>query len=391
MSMEIFNTVQTLTDDELHARVEALAARERGTIAELIAHLAELEARELHLAAGYGSMFAYCHEALRLSEHEALNRIEVARAARRFPVILDLLTEGAVHLTAVRLLAPHLTAENHAQVLESARGLRKAEIETLVARLAPKPDVPVSVRKLPASSQPASSRPEPSQPGPQPTATHGAAPWLMGAAQVPTAPAPASSPGAHGVSVGPTPRASVVTALSPDRYKLQLTIGGDTLEKLRRAKDLLRRANPSGDEAAIIDRALTLLLADLAKKKLAASSRPRPARGEATRAEPARSESRHIPADVKRAVCARDLGRCAFVGANGRRCNERAFVEFHHVRPYAEGGPPTIPNIELRCRCHNAYEWRRRVHDVRVLEDEWHRRRLEGTVAHKQPQPSGAP
>ena len=384
MSIEIFDTARSLTDDELQARVESLAARERGTLAELIAHLAELETRELHLAAGYGSMFAYCHEALRLSEHEALNRIEVARAARRFPVILDLLTEGAVHLTAVRLLAPHLTAENHAHVLESARGLRKADIETLVARLAPKPDVPVSVRKLPASSQPASSQPEPSRPGSEPMATHGAAPWLIAAAQVPTAPAPARSPGAPGVSAGPTPRGSVISALSPDRYKLQLTIGGDTLEKLRRAKDLLRHANPAGDEAAIIDRALTLLLADLAKKRLAAASRPRPARGEASPATPATSDSRHIPADVKRAVCERDQGRCAFVGTSGRRCNERAFLEFHHVRPYAEGGPPTIPNIELRCRRHNAYEWRRHIHDVRVLEDEWYRRRFD-TVAGSTP------
>ena len=60
-----------------------------------------------------------------------------------------------------------------------------------------------------------------------------------------------------------------MTALSPDRYKLQLTIGGDTLEKLRLAKDMLGHAIPSGDEAAILDRALTVLLVELAKKKFA--------------------------------------------------------------------------------------------------------------------------
>jgi hypothetical protein len=61
---------------------------------------------------------------------------------------------------------------------------------------------------------------------------------------------------------------------------------------------------------------------------------------------------------VKRAVWVRDLGRCAFVGTDGRRCNERAFVEFHHVRPYAAGGEATAENIQLRCRRHNGYEAR---------------------------------
>jgi hypothetical protein len=44
------------------------------------------------------------------SEHAAYGRIEAARAARRFPVLLDLLAEGSLHLTAIGLLAPHLTA-----------------------------------------------------------------------------------------------------------------------------------------------------------------------------------------------------------------------------------------------------------------------------------------
>jgi hypothetical protein len=142
-----------------------------------------------------------------------------------------------------------------------------------------------------------------------------------------------------------------VTPLSPDRYRVQVTIGGDTLEKLRLAKDLLRHAVPSGDEAAILDRALTALLADLAQQKFAAAEKPRPSGGAAP-------GSRHIPAEVKRAVWLRDLGRCAFVGTNGRRCAERGFLEFHHIHPYILGGEATVANIQLRCRAHNDYEAR---------------------------------
>lgn len=139
--------------------------------------------------------------------------------------------------------------------------------------------------------------------------------------------------------------------LAPNRYRLQLTIGGETIEKLRLAKDMLRHAIPSGDDAAILDRALTALLDQLARKKFAAAEKPRPSRGTAP-------GSRHIPAEVRRAVCVRDRGRCAFVGTGGRRCRERAYVEFHHVRPYAVGGEATIGNIQLRCRRHNDYEAR---------------------------------
>jgi hypothetical protein len=55
-------------------------------------------------------------------------------------------------------------------------------------------------------------------------------------------------------------------------------------------------------------------------------------------------------------VYLRDGGRCAFVGNGGRRCNSRAFLEFHHVTPWADVGDGTVSNIELRCRAHNQYE-----------------------------------
>ena len=332
MANDLLASVRGLSDDQLVAGLNSLAAGERETTAELVAHLAELDTRELHLRAGYGSLFTYCRDALHLSEHEAYNRIEAARAARRFPVILDLLAAGSVNLTTVRLLARHLTAENHRRVLESARGKRKAEVEEIVAGLWPQPEAPPLIRKLPAL------RPSPPAPAaPPPPASPGV--------QAPVAPSPLAPP----VPM-PVPRPAVAP-LSPDRYKVQFTIGVATLEKLRLAKDMLRHAIPSGDEAQILDRALTVLLAALAKKKFAATGQPLPGQKTAP-------GSRHVPAEIRRAVWRRDLGRCAYVAADGRRCAERAFLEFHHVEPYAVGGEATVGNIQLRCRGHNGYEAR---------------------------------
>ena len=117
------------------------------------------DTRDVFLRDGYSSLFVYCRDALGMSEGEAYNRIEVARAARRFPVVLEMLSDGRVHLTAVRLLAPHLTADNHADVLSSARGKTKLEIQEIVALAATRPDAPPRlIRELPASRPPASFR-----------------------------------------------------------------------------------------------------------------------------------------------------------------------------------------------------------------------------------------
>jgi hypothetical protein len=139
-----------LSDAQLLTEVQALAAREREATAELIAFLAELDARELYLAQGFASLFSYCTEKLRLSEYAAYSRMEAARAVRKWPVILDLLTDGSITLTTVGLLVPVLTVENHRSLLDQARHKSKRELQRQIAALRPMPDVRSSVHKLPA-------------------------------------------------------------------------------------------------------------------------------------------------------------------------------------------------------------------------------------------------
>lgn len=386
-------TPSQLSDAELVDEVEKLARSERRTTALLVAHLAELDARRLHLRAGYPSLFVYCTQVLRLSEGGAYNRIEAARAALKYPVVLELLSEGALNVATLRLLSPHLTASNHVDLLAEASNKTKREVQALLARRFPQPDVAASVRKLPsaaasprtvaASSVPCIEGPGASFGGCEtadgpgivagPPMMHGrpmmAAEAASERASEPTSES-TSGPSSAGVaglrptepcgssSVAPPRRPQLITPLSTDRYQIRFTAGPATCEKLRLAQDLLRHAVPDGDPAEIFDRALTALLDDLARKKLGATDKPRRPRGQ----PPA---SRSIPAHVKRAVVARDRGQCAFP-ANGRTCGARAFLEFHHVVPYARGGTATEGNIQLRCRAHNDYEaeldFGRRVH-----------------------------
>jgi len=334
VNLSLLSSVAQLSSRELLVRVKELAAHEREATAVLIAHLAELDRRRLYLAEGYSSLFAYCTQALHLSEHAAYRRIEAARVVRRLPVILERLpvilerlADGSVNLTTVGLLAGHLTSENHGELLDRVRYKRRRAVEELVAQMHPQPPVPPTVRKLPSPAVGGE--------------TQGAPPPSLDARPPTAAPTPPAAP--------PPARPALVAPLAPQRYRVQFTASAEMYQKLRNAQDLLRHQIPDGDLAAIMDRALTALLRDLARQKLAATDRPRGSGGLAR-------GSRHIPAEVKRAVWLRDGGRCAFVGPGGRRCTEHGFLEFHHVVPHGAGGEPTADNLQLRCRAHNQYE-----------------------------------
>jgi 5-methylcytosine-specific restriction endonuclease McrA len=323
-----------LSDDELLAEVQRLAAKERQATATLIRSLMELDARRLYLAAGYSSLFAFCTRVLHLSEHAAQSRIEVARASRRQPRLVAAIDEGSINVTCARLLAPHLTDENCEALLASARHKTKREVEEIIVRLRPLPSVPSRVRKLPTphTSRSAASSIDRST---------AAKPPGLATERGETAAAATSAP----VSASPRP---IVAPVAPERYKVQFTISSETRQKLRRVQDLLRHSVPSGDPAAIFDRALSALINQLERSQLASTDKPRESAGCA-------AGSRHVPAAVRRAVWARDGGQCAFLGSHGR-CAERGFLELHHLDPFAAGGPATVDNIQLRCAAHNRYE-----------------------------------
>jgi hypothetical protein len=322
-----------LSNTELLAQVKHLARHEREATANLVAHLAELDRRRLYLGEGCSSLFTYCTQILHFSEYAAYGRIQAARAARKFPIVLKLLAQGEIHLTSLGLLAPHLTVENHLDLLAAARHKSKRQVEELVARVRPQPDAATVVRRMPAAAVAATP----------PTSSE------VPAAQIAASGETYVDKRSAEVEVKRTSARPIVTALAPERYRIQVTVDAATHGKLRRAQDLLRHTIPDGDPAAVIDRALTVLLQSLEAQRLAAVARPRTGR-------PARRGSRHIPASVRRAVWARDGGRCAFVGADRGRCSEKGFLEFHHVKPFAAGGESGVENIELRCRAHNQYE-----------------------------------
>ena len=357
--------IERLSDDALLAHLLTTTASHRRSTVEILMLLGEVETRKLHLQQGFTSLFLYCTDVLRFSEAEAYHRIQAARIIRRFPKTLKLLETGELTFTTINLLGPHLTLENYPSLLASASRKTKREVEALVAALAPKPDMGTMVRRLPVSTAvsrmadglAAANQSEETTPG----SVSGAPAGISPDPTVDTAQANASPVQEEQHSDGPplwqpAPRA-FVAPLSADRYLLRLTITAETHTKLRYAQNLARHSVPSGDLATILDRALTLFVRDLERVKFARTDRPRPRRrsGDVRTTLGSDATGRRIPADIRRGVWHRDGGRCTFVGPAGR-CQATSFLEFHHIVPFAAGGPATTGNLTLRCRAHNQYE-----------------------------------
>jgi 5-methylcytosine-specific restriction endonuclease McrA len=339
-------SISSLSDHELLERTVRLAGDERYVTADLLALIGECDTRRLYLGEGCSSLFTYCTQVLHFSEHAAYHRIEGARAARQFPIILELIAEGSVTLTTVALLRPHLTIANHEQLLTAARHCSKREVEHQIACLAPKPAAKALIRRLAATTSEQNAASPNVLASQRPVAISAAPP-----AEVLASVLLAQSPSRAIPLAAAEPRAQVA-ALASDRYLLRVTLAAETIARLRRAQELMRHTIPDGNPAAIIDKALSLLVAQLERTKLAHARRPRAG---SSRTSASAGGSRHIPAAMRREVWARDAGRCAFVGARGR-CTETGRLEFHHIIPFARGGPTSVENLGLRCRSHNGYE-----------------------------------
>ena len=119
-SIAEIEALRSVPDDDLLHRLGEIVTRTRHDEADLVAHIGEVDRRRLFARRAFPSMFAYCTQALHLSEAEAYRRITVARAARQYEGLLDRLRDGRIHLTGMALIVPALNPENCQSVLTRA-------------------------------------------------------------------------------------------------------------------------------------------------------------------------------------------------------------------------------------------------------------------------------
>lgn len=311
-----------LPDEELHRSIKEFVKNERRNLTGILSRLAEMDRRRLAQKMGHHSLFEYCLKELRYSEAETAIRIHAARAAEKFPVAYAFLRTGKLSLTALSKLAPHLTHENHRELLRQALGGTKRKIEALVSEMNPEPMPREVIRPV----------------------------------AIALAPSPPGLPAASFFELTPGPE-SAEQPRSVRRVQFSFTADESFLDQVERAKELLRHKHPFGRLEDIFSEALQALLPKIDPGRRFAGAR---------KAENRDPGTRKIPNWVKKEVWRRDGGRCVFVGPGGVVCASSDGPEFDHLRPFALGGRSDDPsNIRILCRAHNDVEARR------VFGDAW--------------------
>src|SRR5690349_3986586 len=275
MQGQLLLKLDALSDAEIVEGLYRVVGSGRQLLAELLAHLCEVEERRLHLDAGYPSLFAYCTARLGFTEDEAYRRISVARLARKAPVVFTWIAEGRLSLSVAALLQPHVHAPNLQQLIEAVAGKCVKDAREALVAFFPRSDIVSSIRKLPRTASVA--------------APMVSAPAQASLLQTPAREARLAAPDPRErvalttracLPAPPAPLAarpsSLTQPLSPGRFKVQFTADTALKEKIELARDLLRHAVPSGDLATIVHRALDLLVTDLRKRRFGAKSERQP-------------------------------------------------------------------------------------------------------------------
>jgi hypothetical protein len=375
---------------ELLAGLSQLVQRGNELTAEVLAHLAELEERMLHLQLGFASLFAYCVEGLGLSEGAAGRRVAAARVCRRFPEAFELVARGDLHLSALCALGLHLKPENASELFTACCRKTRRQVDELLAARFPKPDVREQIRRLPVPV------PVPvTMPVTMPAPALAAEPRITGRLEtleeavreanatgqrLEAPPAQvAELAGKHGSEMAPSlvgsppARRREVEALSADRFGVHFTADAELKELLDRARALASHRLPKNDLSSLMRLVLTSFVKHEQARRFAVGKKPRRAQADSTqaKADVPRAKSaatrgappggvsnpdkrhRYVSATVRRAVYVRDHARCSFVAADGRQCEARSMLELDHVEPWAALGGAGVENIRLLCRAHN--------------------------------------
>ena len=329
--------LEALSNAELWISTLSANATRRRATARLLVHLVAIEKRRLHLVQGYSSLYDLCVRGLGMGEGHTHRSISGARAAHAYPLALEMLADGRLHLTGLSLIASRLTDENHAQLLEEVAGKTKAEIQIVLARWFPKPDVPDRVEPVAGS-------------GTSEKAGTGTAQGRLGLDGAPTCREPA----------GP-----YLEPRSEGRFAVHFSGSATLKAKLEHAQNLM--SHVSRELEVVFERALDALIRELENKQWGKTDRPRRARGTKD-GRPTRA--------AKRDVYERDRAQCSYVAPSGVRCTTRAFLQYHHIHARGLGGSGGAENGRVYCAAHNQFHARQTYGDETI--DEKIRRAKQG-------------
>jgi hypothetical protein len=299
-------------------------------MADFLLALADFDRQRLWVPLGHACLFDFLHRELGLSRGAAHYRKVAVHLVQRYPEMVEPLREGKLCITVVFELARVITPENSAVVLPQFFHRSKQEAKAIAVEICPAAVIPrrevVTDLSRPAEVQPVE---------------------LAASDIVHRAAAAVTRPAAP----------MQLEPLTPSLQRLHMTVSKQFLDKLDAARKGEGHAQPGASAEKVIEAALDLLLAQQAKRRAEVKmpqKNPRPSKNPG-----------HVTAAVKRAVWARDNGKCQWALDSGGTCGSTLRLEIDHVVPRGKGGASTVDGCRLLCAAHNQLAARQ------VYGDDW--------------------
>jgi hypothetical protein len=288
-----------LSNFELVTAIKLLVKKDHEANGRLIRFLKEVEQRQLHLERGCSTMELFCETVLGLSETQARTRVRAMRLTYAVPLAEEKIRQGELTLSVAAL-----AQQRFAQAEKTGVPLTGKDRAGIVDQL-----VHCSLRDAERVLA-----------------------EMVG---------------------GPAPSKEKKTAYAGGTTRLEFTASATLMENIERLQELLAHKNFEGRLDLLFEYVSELALAELEKKTFAEPS-----------AAVAKTENitRHIPAQVQRAVWVRDRGACQYRDEEGGRiCGSRRWVQIDHITEFSRGGRHDITNLRLLCGAHNRFVFQRNL------------------------------
>lgn len=282
----------------LHQKAIELVREYHGVEASLIEVLRQIDDQKLYREYGAASLFVYATKILGLTESVAWNFITVTRATKKSPLLKQAIQNGEVSVSKARRITSVLTFENQDEWVEKAKTLSQRNLERAVARENPQIAVPERLQFVAES--------------------------LM---------------------------------------KLEFGLSEGELDEIKRLQDLVCQSKQA--PVSIKDALMTAVrlhnhrhdpLEKAKRSRKAGRTKQTPLPRARSITKPDSSQARRsydLPASLAQELIQRDQGRCVGLNPDGTRCENRRWLDFHHIIPRRDGGPDTAENLVTLCRGHH--------------------------------------
>jgi 5-methylcytosine-specific restriction endonuclease McrA len=275
----------------LHEKAVQIAKTYLKVESDLISILKEIDFSHGYREMGFKSLFEYANRGLGLSESVSYNFMTVARKAKEVPQLEELIQKKEITVSNARTIAPVLNVENQEKWLMAAASLSKRELEKEIAKEFPERQIQERARYV-----------------------------------------------------------------SEKRVELKFGISEELYEELKRVQDLV---STQAKEAADLEKTLRALIELYVEKKdpveKAKRAEQRESRSNSRQPVPGQENPnpRFIPAKLEHAILLRGQGQCTQKRPDGVRCNEKRWLQIHHIQPLSQGGETTFENLRLVCQGHH--------------------------------------